>query len=60
MPTLQQLRERRKELELMRYRKSRGIGQSTLENPSATKAAVEWIDSRLAAIDSEIKQRGGK
>lgn len=60
MPTLQQLRERKKELELMRFRKSYGVRQSQFEDPAASKKAIEWIDSRLDAINNEIKQMGGK
>ncbi|MCK5605563.1 hypothetical protein KAR91_26960 [Candidatus Pacearchaeota archaeon] len=60
MATLRQLRDRKRELEAMRYRKKTRTRVPTSDTKESTKKAVEWVAERLTVINKQIAEREKK
>ncbi len=60
MATLRQLRDRKRQLELMRYRKKTGTRVPKSDTKGATQKAIAWVAERLTVINKQIKEKENK
>ncbi len=60
MATLQQLRDRKRELRAMKHRKTMGTRTPKSDTAESRKKAIEWVAQRITEINKKIAEEEAK